>query len=78
MNPLLNNNNLTKLKFYLGPNCNCNKHLNTQAFALLLKLNKKSVQDVVVNLKSLAEILVKDIGLANFPSLTKLCLTDGY
>jgi len=36
------------------------------------------VQDVVVNKKSLAKSLVKDIGLANLPSLTKLCLTDGY
>jgi len=44
----------------------------------LLKLNKQSVQDVDVDHKFLAEILVKDIGLANLPSLTKLSLTSGY
>jgi hypothetical protein len=45
---------------------------------LLLELNKQSVQDFVVYNPRFAEILVKDIGLANLKSLTKLTITEGY
>ena len=45
---------------------------------MLLKQNMESVQDVEVRNEPFVKILVKDIGLANLPSLTKLTINEEY
>ena len=55
MNPLLNSNNIKKLCFNDSGDSN---ELIIRTFTLFLELNKQSVQDVVVDEKNLAKIIV--------------------